>query len=106
MLDRDRVTANCSGWPRSAAMRAALATKEIRQAVEILLVKQHEPGLFVREHILAELGGERRQPLGDRGQSRLGLRRRARAGAGEIEMIALEHARLFGRKPELVLCRP
>ena len=27
----------------------------------------------------------------------------ARAGAGEIEMIALEHARLFGRKPELVL---
>ena len=27
------------------------------------------------------------------------------AGAGEIEMIALEHARLFGRKPELVLLR-
>ena len=47
--------------------------------------------------------GERRQPLGDRGQARLGVSRRACSGAGEIEMIALEHARLFERKPELVL---
>ena len=77
--------------------------EKIRQAVEIGLVQQQEPVLFVREHILAELGGERRQPLGDRGQPRLGFGRRARAGAGEIEMIALKHARLFGRKPELVL---
>ncbi len=76
---------------------------EVRQASEILLVQQHEPALFVRQHILAELRGKRRQPLGDRGQSRLGLPRGAGAGAGEIEMIALEHARLLGRKPELVL---
>ena len=87
-------------------MRAALATIKIRQAVEILLVEQHEPALFVRQHILAELRGKRRQPLGDRGQSRLGLGRGAGAGAGEIEMIALEHARLLGRKPERVLRRP
>ena len=75
---------------------------EVRQAGEILLVQQHEPVFFVRQHILAELRGERRQPLGDRGQARLGLSRRACSGAGEIEMIALEHARLFGRKPKLV----
>ena len=55
------------------------------------------------EHILAELRGKRRQPLGDRRQSRLGLSRGAGARAGEIEMIALEHARLLDRKPELVL---
>ena len=78
---------------------------EIRQALEILLVKQHEPRLFVGEHVLPELGGERREPLADRSQTRLGVRRRARAGAGEIEVIAAEHARLFGRKPELGLFR-
>ena len=104
MLDRDRVTANLPGWPRSAAMRAALAIK-IRQALKILLVQQHEPRLFVREHILPELSGERRQPLRDRSQSRLGVRRRTSAGADEIEVIATEHAGLFGRKPELVLFR-
>ena len=78
---------------------------EVRQAFEILLVKQHEPGFFIRQYILPELGGERRQPLTDCGQARLGVRRRACAGAGEVEMIAVEHAGLFGRKPELVLAR-
>ena len=79
--------------------------EEIRQAVEIGLGEQHEPVFFVLEHILPELSAERRQPLGDRGETRLGLRRQTRAGAGEIEMIALEHARLFGRKPEFVSLR-
>ncbi len=79
--------------------------EKIRQAVEIGLVQQHEPRFFVRQHILPELSAKRRQPLGDRGEARLGLRRQARAGAGEIEMIALEHARLFGRKPEPVSFR-
>ena len=76
---------------------------KVRQASEILLVQQHEPVLFVRQHILAELRSKGGQPLGDRGQSRLGLSRRAGAGAGEIEMIALKHARLLGRKAKLVL---
>src|ERR1700733_4255248 len=76
---------------------------KVRQASEILLVQQHEPALFVRQHILAELRSKRRQPLGDRRQSRLGLSRGAGAGTGEIEMIALKHARLFGGKPEVVL---
>ena len=105
MLDRDRVTAYLPGWPRSAAMRAALVDEKIRQPVEIGLVQEQEPVLFVREHILAERGGERRQPLGDRRQPRLGFGRSGRAGAGEIEMIAAEHAYLFGREPELVLLR-
>ena len=47
--------------------------------------------------------GERRQPLVDRRQARLGFRLQPSAGAGEIEMIAVEHARLLRRKPELVL---
>ena len=79
--------------------------EKIRQAVEIGRVQEQEPVFFVREHILAELSGERRQPLGDRGQPRLGFGRGGRAGAGEIEMIALEHARLLGREPELRLLR-
>src|SRR3984957_4789384 len=76
-----------------------------RQASEILLVQQHEPVLFVAQHILAELSGKGRQPLGDCGQSRLGLSRGAGASASEIERIAVEHARLLGRERELVLVR-
>ena len=79
--------------------------EKIRQPVEIGLVQEQEPGFFVREHILAELGRKRRQPLGDRGQPRLGFGRGGRAGAGEIEMIAVEHAYPFGREPELHLLR-
>ena len=48
--------------------------EKIGEPVEIALVEKQEPILFVLEHILAELSGERRQPLGDRGQSRLGFR--------------------------------
>ena len=77
--------------------------EEIRQALEIGLIEQHEPVFFIRQHVLTEFRRQRRQPLGDCGQSRFGLGRRARAGAGEIEMIAVKHARLFGRKRELVL---
>ena len=105
MLDRDSVTAYLPGWPRSAAIARGAGDEKIRQAVEIVLVEQHEPVFFVRQHILPELSAKRRQPLGDRGEARLGLRRQPRAGAGEIEMIALEHARLFGRKPEFVSFR-
>ncbi len=54
MLERDSVTAYLPGWPRSAAMRAALATKKSGRPVEIGLVEQHEPGFLVREHVLAE----------------------------------------------------
>ena len=76
MLERDSVTAYLPGWPRSAAMRAALRDEEIRQAVEVALVEQQQEVFFVGEHVLAELGAERRQPLGDRGEPRLGLGRR------------------------------
>ena len=98
----DGVFARMAALDRDA--RGALR-KEIRQAVEIALGEQHQPVFFVRQHILAELGAERRQPLADRGEAVLGFGREACASAGEIEMITLEHARLFGRKPERVLAR-
>ena len=77
--------------------------EKIRQPIEIVLIEQHEPRFFVRQHILAELRAKRRQPLVDRGEARLGFWRQPCAGAREIEMIAREHARLFGRKTEIVL---
>ena len=98
----DGVFARMAALDRDA--RGALR-KEIRQAVEIALGEQHQPVFFVRQHILAELGAERRQPLADRGEAVLGFGREACASAGEIEMITLEHTRLFGRKPERVLAR-
>ena len=77
--------------------------EEIGQTLKVGLVEQHEPVFFIRQHVLTELCPKRRQPLGDCGQSRLGLGLGARAGAGEIEVIAVKHARLFGRKRELLL---
>ncbi len=74
--------------------------EEVGKAFEIGLIEQHEPVFFIPEHILAELGGERRQPLGDRGEPRFGLRVGARARPDEVEMIAVKHPRLFGRQPE------
>ncbi len=79
------------------------ADEKIRQAAQIVPLEQHEPVFFVGQHVLAEFCAERRQPLGDRGEARFCLGRKACAGAGEIEMVAFEHARLFGRKPEPVL---
>ena len=96
----DRVFARMA--PIGAAARGA-RDEEIGQALEIRLVEQHEPVFFIPKHILAELSGERRQPLGDCGQPHFGLGRGGGAGAGEIEMIAIEHTRLFGRKAEILL---
>ena len=79
------------------------ADDKVRQSLEIALVQKHQPVFFVRQHVLAELGAERREPFADRRQTRLGLRRQPGAGARKIEMIALKHARLFGGKPEPLL---
>jgi hypothetical protein len=86
--------------PVGRAARGA-RNEEIGQTLKIGLVEQHEPVFFIRQHVLTELCPKSRQPLGDRGQSRLGLGLCACAGAGEIEVIAVEHTRLFGRQPEV-----
>ncbi len=56
--------------------RGALDEKA-RQTFKVAFVEKQEPVLLVLEHILAELGGERRQPLRDRGEPRFGLAVRA-----------------------------
>jgi hypothetical protein len=89
-----------AGTPAFGGDAGRARDEEVRQAVEVVPVERHQPGLFVRQHVLAKLCGKRRQPFGDCGEARLGLRLEPGAGAGEIEMIAGEHARLFGRKPE------
>ena len=80
--------------------RRALDEK-IRQALKIARVQEQQEGFFVGQHILAELRAKARQPLGDLGEARLLLRRKPRAGAREISMIAFEHARLFFIQAEL-----
>ncbi len=69
--------------------------EEVRQAVEIARLQQHEKGFFVGQHILAELRAKACEPRGDFAEARLLLGRKPRAGAGEIQMIAFEHAGLF-----------
>ncbi len=75
----------------------------VRQAGQVRLAFEHQRiGLLVGEHILAEGGAQRRQPLVDGGESSLGGRRQRRAGALEIQVIALEHPLLLGRQAEPV----
>ena len=76
---------------------------EIGQAREVVLALEHERiALLVRQHVLAEAGAERRQPLVDLGEPRLGRGIERGAGALEHQVVALEHARLLGRQAELV----
>ena len=105
MLDRDRVTAYLPGWPRSAAMRAALVVKKSGRPSRSDLSRSRSQSFSSASTFWPNSSRKRRQPLGDRGQPRLGFGRGGRAGAGEIEMIALEHARLLRREPELRLLR-
>ena len=84
--------------PVGGAARGA-RDEEIGQTLKIGLVEQHEPVFLVCEHVLTEVRRRTRQTLGDRRQSRLGFGRGSRASAGEIEMVPVEHARLFGRQP-------
>jgi hypothetical protein len=102
MLERERVTAYLSGWPRSAATRLALAMKKSGRPWRSGLSSSMSQAFSSAGTFWPSCAASVASRLGDRRQSRLGLGRRARAGASEIEMIAVEHARLFGRKPEFV----
>ena len=51
-------------------------------------------------------GAERGEPLGDLRETRFGGGIKARAGAAESRVIALEHARLLGAELELVTLAP
>ena len=95
---RDAIFARMAALGRRA--RGAFDEK-IRQALEIARVQEQQEGFFVGQHILAELRAKARQPLGDLGEARLLLRRKPRAGAREVSMVAFEHARLLFIQTEL-----
>ena len=96
MLERDRVIA-C--LPDCAALGGRLRRRgphRLGQAGQLVLALQHQQiGLLVGQHILVELGAERRRPLGDRGHARLGLGVEPGAGLDEAAVVALQHARLL-----------
>src|SRR5207247_2072568 len=52
--------------------------------------------------VLAECGAQTREPLADRREAGTCGAVEAGASAGEIEMIAFEHAQLFGAEPKFV----
>ena len=98
--DRDDVLA---GEPALLGRCPRRRAHEIGQAREVVLALEHERiALLVRQHVLAEGGAERRQPLVDLGEPR--LRRGIERGAGALEhqVVALEHALLLGGEAELV----
>ncbi len=74
-----------------------------RQAVEIALLQQQEPRFFIRQNILAKFCAKARQPLADVSKALLARGRKARAVAGKVQMIALQHSRLFGVEIEVLL---
>ncbi len=94
--ERESVTACLPGCPRSAAVRAAAARKlSGRPTRSSGAVENHREGFFVGEHVLPELGAQRRQPFADRGEPRLLVGREPGAGAHESRAIAIERARGF-----------
>ena len=94
-------------WPRSCAASRAAAICAAEQAGEVVLGFEHQGiGLLVGEHVLAECGAERRQPLADRGEPLLVRGVEAGAGAAEGHVVALQHARLLGREAELAAALP
>ncbi len=81
--------------------------QRLRQAVEIVGAVEHQlPSLLIREKVLAELGPERRKTLVDRCKACLVLGRQCTAGAGEADMVSLQHAGLLRRQAELVATPP
>ena len=76
----------------------------VGQAGEISFSVQHQQVvLLVGQHVLAELGAERRRPLGDGGHTRLGLLVEPGARLDEAAMVALEYALLLQRQPKLLV---
>ena len=65
-------------------------------------LKRQREILLIGQHVLAERGAERRQPLDDRGEARLRRRFEAGAGAAEGHVVTLEHAFLLGGQAERV----
>src|SRR5260370_17821633 len=73
------------------------------QAGEVFLALEHERvSLLVRQHVLAEGGAERGQPLADCRNSALRIGRQPRAGAAEGHVVALQNPRLFGREAKRI----
>ena len=90
-----RVAALLSGLLRRRPLRGA-------QAGEVVLGFQHQGiRLLVGEHVLAERGAERGEPLPDLGDAPLAGGVEAGSGAAEGHLVALQHARLLGRKSKL-----
>ena len=59
--------------PRSSAAARGRGADEIGQAREIIFgFERQRVGLLVGQHVLAERGAERREPLDDRGEALLG----------------------------------
>ncbi len=90
------------GWPALLGGRARGGAGEIGQAGEIALLQNERVGLLVGQHVLPELSAEARQPLVDRRQAILRRLLERAARAHEAGVIAVEHARLLGRKAEAV----
>ena len=83
-LERDSVMTCLPGHAALGGGGARGGAHEIGQAGEIGLAVEHQRvGLLVGQHVLAERGAERRQPLGDLGQPLLARRHRARRPRAE-----------------------
>ena len=76
---------------------------EIGKAGAVGLGFEHQRvGLLIGEHVLAEGGAQSREPLADRREAGTCGAVKAGAGAGEIKMVAFQHAQLFGAERKFV----
>ena len=73
---------------------------EIRQADEVVFAERQHIRLLVGEHVLAETGAKRREPVADVLQPLLRRGVEACPGAAEQRVVAFQHARLLACQAE------
>ncbi len=90
--ERSSVTSVFAGMAALLGGGGRRGARGVRQALQVRFVQDQRIGFLVAEHVLAEGGAERGEPLGDLGEALLLLRREPRAGALEREPAALDEA--------------
>ena len=93
---RDRMLVRQASLRRRRPGRRAGA---FAQAGEVILALEHQRvSLLVGQHVLAEGGAERGQPLADRRNPAFRIGRQPCPGAAESDVVALQNPPLFRRK--------
>ena len=96
---RERDAIFAAGAALSGESRGGGA-KTLREPVERVFIQQQQERGFIGQHILRKSGAKPREPFDDGRHARALIAFEPRAGAQEVLVGELQHARLLGRQSE------